>query len=51
VLRAQQGQPLQSIATTSNGQYLDDTLGKGGMTITYQVCAGQTCSDVITVTF
>jgi PKD repeat protein len=52
VRRAQQGQSLQSIATSNNGQYLDDTLGKGGMTITYQVCAAdQTCSNVITVTF
>lgn len=40
------------IAQTSDTQYLDDTLGKGGMTVTYQVCNELSrCSNSLTVAF
>jgi PKD repeat protein len=51
VSRGRQSQPMEFLDTSANGQYLDDGLGKGGMTLTYQVCSGATCSNVITVIF
>ena len=51
VSRASPGQELQSVGSSSTGLYLDDTLGKGGMTLNYQVCSGSTCSNILTVTF
>jgi len=43
----------QLIGDSDTGQFLDDTLGKGGMTLTYQVCVGDsdTCSNTITWSF
>ena len=51
VFRGLQPQLMESIGSSSGGQYIDDGLGKGGMTLTYKVCSGATCSNVITVTF
>ncbi|MFT4720477.1 MAG: PKD repeat protein [Candidatus Azotimanducaceae bacterium] len=51
VFRSLSSQSMSTIGSSSNGQYLDDGLGKGGMTLYYQVCSGATCSNMITVIF
>jgi PKD repeat protein len=51
VSRGLTSQSMSAIGSSSNGQYLDDGLGKGGMTLYYQVCSGATCSNIITVIF
>jgi PKD repeat protein len=51
VLRGLPSQSLSAIGSSNNGQYIDDGLGKGGMTLYYQICSGATCSNIITVVF
>ncbi|MEH6634844.1 MAG: PKD domain-containing protein [Halioglobus sp.] len=39
------------IGVSSNGTFVDDTLGKGGMDLTYQVCGESACSNTINWSF
>jgi hypothetical protein len=51
VVRGLSSQSMSPIGSSNNGQYLDEGLGRGGMTLYYQVCSDATCSNIITVIF